>query len=415
MRILVISNMYPPHSLGGYEQSCRDVVERFCERGHEVTVLTTTMRVPGVQDSTNERPSGILRDLEFYWRDHQLLNPPFRDRLRIERANQRALQAALTKVRPDVVSVWNMGAMSLGLLATISTRRIPLVLVVCDEWPLYGPRLDAWTRLFTNRPLLGRAMQIIGGVPTRLPDLSAATFCFISDFVRRRCADSFSPARISPVVYSGINEHEFPPTAPENRSWRWRLLVSGRIDERKGIHVAVRALTQLPPDTTLEINGSGDEAYAAHLRSLALECGVGERVRFESGTRASLRDRYAASDSVLFPVLWDEPFGLVPIEAMACGTPVIATGTGGSAEFLADEVNCLIVPPGDERALADAVRRLAGDPEIRRRLVRNGQETAGQLTIAKLAESLEAWHAATSNGFANGYPPERFPPLVETA
>src|ERR1051325_10801161 len=96
--------------------------------------------------------------------------------------------------------------------------------------------------------------------------------------------------------------------------------------------------------------------------------GLTDRVAFDVVDRSELASRYRDSDVFVFPTIWEEPFGLVPLEAMACGTPVIATGTGGSGEFLVEGYNCLLVPPGDAHALAAAVRRLAEDGELRARL-----------------------------------------------
>jgi glycosyltransferase involved in cell wall biosynthesis len=415
MKILVLSNMYPPHHLGGYELSCRDVVDRFRARGHHVTVLTTTLRVPGVSDPPGERAGGILRDLEFYWRDHELTSPPFMTRMRIERTNQRALQEALDEMKPDVVSVWNMGAMSFGLLTTIEEHGIPLVLNVCDEWPSYGPELDAWMRLFAQRPVFAHVVHSITRIPTRLPDLGQnTTFCFVSDYVKRHADERsrWSP-QISPVVYSGIDTVDFPPEGKPEQPWRWRLLIVGRLDERKGIHVAIRALASLPGEAILDILGDGDPPYRAHLDALAGQCGVSERVRFGVAPREQLRARYTDADAVLFPVTWAEPFGLVPLEAMASGTPVIATGTGGSAEFLADRINCLIAPPGDDVALAAAVKELAGDHELRARLVRGGLATAKDLTVERLADVLEVWHRGAAERFASGLPPDRPSPVAD--
>jgi glycosyltransferase involved in cell wall biosynthesis len=89
---------------------------------------------------------------------------------------------------------------------------------------------------------------------------------------------------------------------------------------------------------------------------------------------------YRSHDALLFPVRWDEPWGLVPLEAMASGMPVIATGRGGSGEYLRDGENSLIVPAEDPAALAAAVERLAADPDLRRRLRAGGLETAPRHT-----------------------------------
>jgi len=90
------------------------------------------------------------------------------------------------------------------------------------------------------------------------------------------------------------------------------------------------------------------------------------------------------ADVVVFPVIWDEPWGLVPLEAMGMGRPVVATGRGGSAEYLRDGENALLFEAGDAVALADAVRRLAGDDALRARLRETGLATAPQHTEAGL-------------------------------
>jgi glycosyltransferase involved in cell wall biosynthesis len=130
-------------------------------------------------------------------------------------------------------------------------------------------------------------------------------------------------------------------------------------------------------------------------------------VSFGSCDRAALSARYAAADAVVFPSTWDEPFGLVPVEAMACATPVVASGTGGSAEFLVDRVNCLLFRAGDETALAEALGLLAGDARLRASLIAGGLATADDLTVDRLADTLETWHHAAATDFVDGEPPHR--------
>ena len=85
---------------------------------------------------------------------------------------------------------------------------------------------------------------------------------------------------------------------------------------------------------------------------------------------------------MLFPSVWDEPWGLVPLEAMAVGRPVVASGVGGTREYLEDGVNALTVPPADPEAIVSAVRRLATDPALREQLRRGGAETAARFRYA---------------------------------
>ena len=386
-RILALSNLYPPHGYGGYELSCRDVVVRWRARGHRVTVLTSDVRRAGVADG--DEPD-VRRTLRLTWADHRFVPPTSWRVPAHERHNHRALADALDDVRPDVVSVWNMGAVSTGLLAALADRGVPVVLVVCNEWLDFAPRTDPWMRWFLGRPRLGALAERVTGVPARLPDLGQWTTCFVSAAVRahaeRRTPWSFDD---SEVVHSGIDTDDFPVAASyEPRPWRWRLLYAGRVDRDKGIETAVRAAAALAPaGARLDVVGAGDPDEAARLVAL------GGPVTFHDQVdRDALRVRYLDADVVVFPSVWDEPFGLVPVEAMACGTPVVATGTGGSGEFMVDGENCVRFPPGDVDGLVAAVRRLADDESLRRRVVEGGLATASRLSVDRLAGLLEARH-----------------------
>ena len=113
----------------------------------------------------------------------------------------------------------------------------------------------------------------------------------------------------------------------------------------------------------------------------------------------------------IFPSEWEEPFGLVPLEAMACDTPVVATGVGGSADFLFDGGNCLLFPPADDVALAAAVRRLADDPAQRRDLVTSGRRTAAWADSDALGAVARRWHEVAADRFRDEPPPDPHPPV----
>jgi glycosyltransferase involved in cell wall biosynthesis len=411
--VLVIQNMYPPHHHGGYELSCRDTVDRWRRAGRRVSVLVGSMRVAGVADPPGEREQNTWRDLPIAYRDGDLWRPPLRKLIGRERDAQRSLAAALERSQPDVISVWHLAALSTGLLHTLVDTGIPLVYVVCDDWLTYAPNIDPWMQHFERRPRVGKIAQRLLGIPATLPDVGASgTFLFVSEVTRQR-AEELSPWSFprSTVTYSGIDRTDFPEVSAEARPWRSRLLQADRFDPRKGLETSLRALALLPPDTTLDFLGRGDDSYREHIVKLAAELGVAERVTTGAVPRSEMARHYSAADVVLFPTEWDEPFGLTPIEAMACDTPVVATALGGSAEFLIDGVNCLVVPPRDPAAVASAVQRLAGDPALRDRLVRGGRVTAAELNVDRLAEVLWEWHDAAGNRFAGGEPAHRPPPV----
>jgi glycosyltransferase involved in cell wall biosynthesis len=402
VRVLVVTNMYPPHHYGGYELSCQDTVRRFTAAGHQVAILTSDIRVPGVAE-TDAGPESVSRDLRMYWDDHKLLSPPLARRLSIERSNQRALSQAISRARPDVVSIWNMGALSLGLLTTILRNELRVVYVIGDDWPVYAQLLDAWSRLY-RRPagrLLAPVVHLLTRVPTAIADFTRFGPCLFNSQTMQEVVREKSGLSLprSEVVQPGLDTVDFPlvpvggPVAP--RPWRGRLLYVGRIDERKGTDTAVRALSLLP-ESRLRIVGRGDEAFGARLRAIASECGVSDRIEFATIPRSQLAAEYRAADALLFTSVYREPFGIVPLEAMACDTPVIATGTGGSGEYLVDGSNSLLYRPQDHSGLAAMVRRLADDRELRLRLVKGGRDTARRLTADAYAESLLSWHLSAA-------------------
>ncbi len=385
----MLTNMYPPHAYGGYEYSCADIVQRWRAGGHLVEVLTSTLRVGGVPDAGTE--PGVHRALQGYSDHHQSFSPPHWRRLAMEWHNNRALAGIVDRFGPDAVSVWNMGGMSLGLLSWLYEHDVPSVLAICDEWPVYAPTLDAWLRPLTAHPVIARGARLVTGLPTAWPPLgSSGSACFASNFlldgVRKRSLWAFPGAK---VVHPGIDPNDFPTVAHVDRPWRWRLAYVGRIDRCKAIDTAIRAMSQCPPEASLVVHGRGDDVYLSELEALATNLGLKERVVFTASSRDEVASVYREVDVVVFSSTCGEGFGLVPIEAMACATPVVATRDGGSAEYLEVENNCLAFGPGDADALARALTRLAEDAELRRTLVAGGLLTAATFTVDRQAANLE--------------------------
>ena len=132
-------------------------------------------------------------------------------------------------------------------------------------------------------------------------------------------------------------------------------------------------------------------------------CGGGERAWIErEAARLAVRDRlellgfrhpdelpdlYSSADAVLIPS-HREGFGLVGLEAMAAGVPVVSTGAGGLAEYMRHGENALLVPPHDPETLAGAVARVIGDGALRERLAAHGRDTAERYTLRRAAEAV---------------------------
>jgi glycogen synthase len=396
VRVLTVGNMYPPHHLGGAELVWRSFVGHLRERGHEVRVLTTDHRQPGV---TAADDPGVHRELRWWWREHGWPRFPGRERLAVERGNARVFDRHVRELRPDAVAWMACGGMTLSLVERARRAGLPSLALAQDDWAIYGPEVDAWLRAWRRRGPAAAAGAALTGIPTRVDLDSIDRWVAISADTLRRARElggwRMEGAR---VIHTGIDAGWIGAPLP-HRPWAWRLLNVGRIDDRKGIDTAIDALAHLPPEATLTVAGAGDDQALSALRERAARAGLDGRVTFLGAQdRDRLRAVYAQADAVVFPVRWDEPWGLVPLEAMALGRPVLATGRGGSAEYLRDGENALLFPAGDAAALAARLHDLAADPDLRARLRAGGLATAPRHTDAAFNAALEAALAELCSG-----------------
>jgi glycosyltransferase involved in cell wall biosynthesis len=391
VRVLSVGNRYPPWSVGGYEATWAANVAQLRAAGHTVRVLTTRpdptdQPAPG---GPGDLPDDVHRELAWYWRAHTFTRPGLADTIRLERANAAVLCRQLRSFAPDVVMWWAMGGMSLSLLEQVRRAGVPAVGVVGDDWLAYGPQVDAWSRRFIGLGrLAARPAERLTGLPARLSPDRAARWSMNSRHTLEAARAAAGPFAVAATAHPGVDPERFAP-ARAREEWTWRLLYCGRIDPRKGIATAVRALASLPAQAILRIHGDGDERHRDELVQLARRLDVADRVVFSGSDHAHVPDAYAACDALVFPVTWQEPWGLVPLEAMAVGRPVIASRAGGGpAEYLADGGNCLQFAPDDAAGLADAAGRLAHDEGLRNALVAAGSRTAARFTEQAFHASL---------------------------
>ncbi|HZB77538.1 MAG TPA: glycosyltransferase [Solirubrobacteraceae bacterium] len=185
------------------------------------------------------------------------------------------------------------------------------------------------------------------------------------------------------VVPCGVDVERFTPDGPvePHHGDRHRLVAACRLVERKGIGDVVVALAGLR-DAELHVAGGPElraldaDPEAARLRRLAAEHGVGDRLVLRGRLGRDAMPALLRSADAVVCAPWYEPFGIVPLEAMACGAPVVATAVGGQTDSVLDGVTGVHVPPRDPAALATALRELLDRPERRRELGAAGMRRA---------------------------------------
>lgn len=201
------------------------------------------------------------------------------------------------------------------------------------------------------------------------------------DELRELCGIGADAARVD-VVPCGVDLTRFLPDGPREQPRRRNRIVSiGRLVPRKGIDDAIRALVALP-DVELVIAGGPPAAELEHddeaqrLLMIARQAGVADRVDLRGGVARDDVPPLLRSADVVVCTPWYEPFGIVPLEAMACGVPVVASAVGGMLDTVVEGVTGLHVPPRDPQALAIALQRLLDDPVLRQRMSANGRRRA---------------------------------------
>jgi glycosyltransferase involved in cell wall biosynthesis len=225
------------------------------------------------------------------------------------------------------------------------------------------PRLQHFFTDHNSRPLpLPRPARGLRRLVKRTLLKRYRTVCCVSRFVQDCLAAQRSWPNLKCCLHF-INTDRFRPDSAVRHNVRTEhgaegkfvILVVANLISEKGVDVALRALALTPPPVTLWVVGSGAEA--ANLQALSCQLGVADRVQF-FGQQVHVQPFMQAADCLACPSLWAEAAGLVNLEALSTGLPVLASRIGGIPEYVDDGQTGLLFPPADHHALAALIRRL---------------------------------------------------------
>ncbi|MDX6307888.1 MAG: hypothetical protein QOI06_934 [Nocardioidaceae bacterium] len=238
-------------------------------------------------------------------------------------------------------------------------------------------------------------------------DLPWAHITYVSHYLQQ----ALPSQRCSSVSWLGIDLHRFTPSGPGDSRLAAlpapRILHPARLLRWKGVHVSVAALAVLKSreiDASLILCGSREVVddqselarYREELEQLADDASVRHRVHFMDFDRAGIDRAYRSADMVWYPTVEPEPLGLVPIEAMATGTPVVVSDTGGMRETVMHGATGLRVPPNYPGALAEASRRLLEDGRLSEQLVTGGLRQARRFDLNRYVAGVEQLYKSVS-------------------
>jgi len=185
------------------------------------------------------------------------------------------------------------------------------------------------------------------------------------------------------VIHNGVSLRRFDPSRIDRTEVRGELGIRakdfvigavGKLHQGKGVYELLRAAAGIPGERPVTLLFVGDGPEKEGIIREARQLGIAERTVI-TGIRRDVERMYAAMDIFVLPSTCDEAFGMVIIEAMAMGRPVIGTRVGGIPELISSGENGLLVPPGDATALADAIKKYLDDGEFAAGIALSGRRT----------------------------------------
>jgi phosphatidyl-myo-inositol alpha-mannosyltransferase len=340
---------------GGVQVHVRELAERLRSRHHEVVVLAPLRG--------GEVPLGVRRVGRPIDIPYNASNAPIDPRPWAIRA----VRAELRRFRPDVIHAHEPLAPSTSLWATLA-----------GDVPVVGTFHSGASR----SRLYDLAAPLLRRVARRLA-IRVAVSEAAARFAARRIGGSFE------IVPNGVDVRRFANAEPSSLGDGRKLLFVGRLDRRKGFPVAVEAFGRLAedrPDLRLVVAGDGPDRDA--ITSLAPS--VRDRVTM-LGTvpHQDLPPIHAACDVYLGCAVGGESFGIVLVEALAAGVPVVASDIAGYSEVIREGEDGLLVPARNASALAAGVTRVLDDPMLAERLRKGGRRRARSFDWAVVTDAIE--------------------------
>ncbi|WP_414561733.1 MULTISPECIES: glycosyltransferase family 4 protein [unclassified Anabaena] len=274
-----------------------------------------------------------------------------------------------TAKKYDVIYANTQKALVIGALASFIARR-PLVYHLHD---ILSPEHFSQTNLRVAVTLANGFASLV------IANSQASQTAFVSAGGR---------PELTEIVYNGFAPENYQPAESEVKKLQQQLELEGkfvvghfsRLAPWKGQHILIEALTQCPPEVTVILVGDalfGEQDYVQKLHQQVAIMGLENRVKF-LGFRSDIPQLMTACDLVAHTSTSPEPFGRVIVEAMLCGTPVVAAKAGGAVELVEHGSNGFLVTPGEPQELVQVIYTCLQETEITATIAKNAQAIARQ-------------------------------------
>ncbi|MBC8087778.1 MAG: glycosyltransferase family 4 protein [Phycisphaerae bacterium] len=425
MRILIVSNLYPPHHQGGYELRCAQVTEHLQRRGHSVRVVTSSFQISGSTHEVSVREDVVNGvPVSRFLRQHRLdqWHPGGRRyNLGVITRQLRDISRfaeILDEFKPDLVSWWNLEGVTKIVLQLPHQRGIPSLHWIEDNWMIreFGAEGEAdlplwhnfWTVKWGPRPGRPAIRAVVAqyerrvnrrGIPTRPFRVPPAHLCFVSEFLRHLHRQAGLDVTASDVIYGGVSPERFfnARNIEGYAQVPLRLLYAGYLDERRGLHTIVEALSLVPAEQRdrmhLSVAQGGPvvpDEYVSGVMDQIAKLGLSRHVTFLGRVSHDAMPRvFAEHDILVFASTRNEGMPLVMMEAMCAGCAVPNTGSGGAIE-LSERTGTPLFPKEHPFALSRLLSALERDRARVADIALRGQQTVlRDFTIERMLQRAE--------------------------
>lgn len=389
MRVLLVTDFFAPVR-GGLETHVDDLAAELADRGHDVHVATLT---PDATPSSPEVQVHVVTTALSAVVRHERSDRPFHPPVPDPRARA-ALAALVGKLRPDVVHAHSWLGVSLP-----RRGRPPVVFtahdyaLVCQLHTLLrtsgercaGPAFGKCVACGTRRYGVARSAALAAGTSLGRRLLPADRVLTLSEYVAKRIRPylAATPVEVAGgfvrpgAEFSGVQM----PALPD----RPYVLYAGDPGAHKGIDLLldIWASGAVPAPLVVATTKPLDREIAGDISAVML-------------TREQLAVARRDAAVAVVPSVWDEPYGMVAVEALTAGVPVVASAVGALPELVTDRVDGLLVPPGDRNALVVALSGLVGDAPRRERLAAAARAGATRFAAAHVVPRIEAAYVAVT-------------------
>lgn len=370
MKLLFISSLYAPNIGGGAEIILQRTVEGLYERGYKVAVLATGPESGLKEDRVNQIKVYRAGLRNFYWhftdqRPGKLARLGWHLRDRYNGGMREYVRRVITLEKPDLVVCHNLPGWSVSAWDEITAAGIPIVQVLHDLY-LLCPSSTMFKNGQSCRNQCSRCegfrkghdarsaqVDTVVGVSRFMLDTLQAKGYFSN--ARGYVVHNASPCPALPVKVKQLE------AGPKKAPLRFGFM--GSLSEPKGVRWLIEQFQALPFDATLQIAGRGQLDDEARFKALAAGS---PRISFVGYQTPEAF--YQQIDVAIVPSIWNEPFGMVAVEACAYARPVIASRMGGLPEIIQDQLNGLLCSPDDPDSLGLAMLKLHQQPALLARL-----------------------------------------------